>query len=127
MDKVEQQGVDLWQKIIERRAAAGLGESSPSQDHKQYRCPNCMAVLKTPAGTCPHCGKSTANARIVPSGQASGEPAGDAGPDADVPPAVRGLASIKGAGQRARRLTGRGRLKALDKIIIIAIVVILQA
>ena len=124
MDKVEQQGVDLWQKIIEKRAAAGLAESSPSQDHKQYRCPNCMAMLKTPAGICPQCGKSTANARIVPPGQASGAPVDDAAAGTNLPSAARGLASIKGAGQRARRLSGRGRLKTLDKIIIIAIVVI---
>jgi peroxiredoxin/RNA polymerase subunit RPABC4/transcription elongation factor Spt4 len=127
MDKVEQQGVDLWQKIIEKRAAAGLGESSPSQDHKQYRCPNCMVMLKTPAGICPHCGKSTANAKIVPPGQVSGAPTDDTGPDPNLPPAVRGLASIKGAGQRVRRLSGRGRLKTLDKIIIIAIFVIVAA
>lgn len=124
MDKVEQQGVDLWQKIIEKRAAAGLSESSPSQDHKQYRCPNCMAVLKTPAGICPHCGKSTANAKIVPPGQASGTPADHALPDPNLPPSARGLESIKGAGQRARRLSVRSRLKTLDIIIIIAIVVI---
>jgi peroxiredoxin len=124
MDKVEQQGVDLWQKIIEKRAASGLAESSTSPDHKQYRCPNCMAMLKTPAGTCPHCGKSTANAKIVPPGQASGTPPDDAGPDPNLPPAARGLASIKGAAQRARKLSGRGRLKTLDKIIIIAIAAI---
>ena len=86
MDKVEQQGVDLWQKIIEKRAAA--------------------------------------NAKIVPPGQASGTPADDAGLDANLPPAARGLASIKGAAQRVRRLSSRSRLKTLDKIIIIAIVVI---
>lgn len=125
MDKVEQQGVDLWQKIIEKRAAAGLAESSPSHDHRQYRCPNCMAMLKSPAGICPHCGKSTANAKIVPPGQDSGPSADDAGVDPDLPPAAKGLASIKGAGQRARRLSGRGRLKTLDKIIIVAIAVIL--
>ncbi len=124
MDKVEQQGVDLWQRIIEKRSAAGLTESSPLQDHKQYRCPNCMAVLKTSATICPHCGKSTAKAKIVPPGQASATHADDAGPEPDLPPAARGLASIKGAGQRAQRLSGRGKLKTLDKIIIIAIVVI---
>jgi peroxiredoxin len=125
MDKVEQQGVDLWQKIIEKRAAAGLAESSPSQDPKQYRCPNCMAMLKTPAAICPRCGKSTANAKIVPPGQDPGTSADNAGEDPNLPPAVKGLASIKGAGQRARRFSSRGRLKTLDKIIIAAIVVIM--
>ncbi|MCX6002255.1 MAG: redoxin domain-containing protein [Chloroflexi bacterium] len=124
MDKVEQQGVDLWQRIIDKRSAAGLTESSPAQDYKQYRCPNCMAVLKTSASICPHCGKSTTNAKIVPPGQASATRAEDAGPEPDLPPSARGLASIKGAGQRAQKLSGRGRLKTLDKIIIIAIVVI---
>ncbi len=124
MDRVEQQGVDLWQKIIEKRAAAGLAEAAPAQGQKQHRCPNCMADLKTPAAICPHCGKSTAMAKLVPSGQdaeSSGE--GPAGIP-DVPPAVRGLASIKGASQRVTELRGRRRLKTLDLIILIAIAVI---
>ena len=59
MDRVEQRGVDLWQKIIEKRASSGLGEAAPAQDENKYRCPNCMAVLKAPATICPFCGKST--------------------------------------------------------------------
>jgi peroxiredoxin/RNA polymerase subunit RPABC4/transcription elongation factor Spt4 len=122
MDRVEQQGVDLWQKIIEKRAASGLSETPPAQNQRQYRCPNCMAVLKSTSGVCPHCGKSTANAKIVPA-----EPAQAAEPPVDpgLPPAARGLASIKGAGQRIKRSHGPRRLKALDIVIIVAIVAIL--
>ena len=125
MDRVEQQGVDLWQKIIEKRAAAGLGEAGPTQEQKQYRCPNCMAALKGPAPTCPHCGKSTAKARIVPSGQEAEASLEETAQALNLPPAARGLASIKGASQRAKRLAGRHRLKTLDIVIIVAIVVIL--
>ena len=125
MDRVEQQGVDLWQKIIEKRAAAGLGEAGPAQEQKQYHCPNCLAVLKGPSPTCPHCGKSTAKARIVPPGQEAEASLEETAQALNLPPAARGLASIKGASQRAKRQGGRRRLKTLDIVIIIAIVVIL--
>jgi peroxiredoxin/RNA polymerase subunit RPABC4/transcription elongation factor Spt4 len=125
MDRVEQQGVDLWQKIIEKRAAAGIGEAGPTQEQKQYRCPNCMAVLKGPSPTCPHCGKSTAKARIVPPGQEAEASIEETVEALNLSPAARGLASIKGASQRAKRQGGRRRLKTLDIIIILAIVVIL--
>jgi len=125
MDRVEQQGVDLWQKIIEKRAAAGLAETGPAQEQKQYRCPNCMATLKGPSPTCPHCGKSTAKARIVPPGQEEEAAIEETAQALNLPPAAKGLASIKGASQRAKRLGGRHHLKTLDIIIIIVIVVIL--
>jgi sirohydrochlorin ferrochelatase len=53
MDRVEQQGADLWQKIIEKRAAAGLSEAPVGVESKEYRCPHCMAVLKGPVDVCP--------------------------------------------------------------------------
>jgi len=125
MDRVEQQGVDLWQKIIEKRAAAGLGEVGPAQEEKQYRCPNCMAVLKSPSPTCPHCGKSTAKTRIVPPGQDEEASIEETAQALNLPPAAKGLASIKGASQRAKKQGGRRRLKTLDIIIIVIIAVIL--
>jgi peroxiredoxin/RNA polymerase subunit RPABC4/transcription elongation factor Spt4 len=125
MDRVEQQGVDLWQKIIEKRAAAGLAEGGPAQEQKQYHCPNCMAALKGPSPTCPHCGKSTAKARIVPHGQEEEESIEETARELNLTPAARGLASIKGASQRAKRLGGRHHLKALDIVIIVVIVIVL--
>jgi len=125
MDRVEQQGVDLWQKIIEKRAAAGIGEAGPAQEQKLYRCPNCMAVLKGPSTMCPNCGKSTVKARIVPPGQEAEASIEETAQALNLPPAAKGLASIKGASQRAKRLGGRRRFKALDIVIIIVIVVIL--
>ena len=125
MDRVEQQGVDLWQKIIEKRAAAGLAEAGPTQEQKQYRCPNCMAALKGPSPTCPHCGKSTARAKIVLPGQEEEAALEETAQALNLSPAAKGLASIKGASQRAKRLGGRRHLKTLDIVIIVVIVIIL--
>jgi peroxiredoxin len=125
MDRVEQQGVDLWQKIIEKRAASGLAEGGSTQEQKQYHCPNCMAALKGPSPTCPHCGKSTARARIVPPGQEEEAAIEETAKELNLTPAARGLASIKGASQRAKRLGGRHHLKTLDIVIIVVIVIIL--
>jgi peroxiredoxin len=121
MDRVEQQGVDLWQKIIEKRAAAGVGEAPPTTE-KESRCPNCMAVLKGPVNICPHCGKSTAGPRIVPPGDDA-----DLGPvtgtgKLNLPSSAKGLGTIKGAGQRELSFK-RKKLKNLDILIIILIVV----
>jgi peroxiredoxin/ribosomal protein L40E len=121
MDRVEQQGVELWQKIIEKRTEAGLGESPPAEQ-KQYHCPNCYAALPKPASICPSCGKSTAHARIIP--QEQEEPAADSeGKPLNLPDAARGLATIKGAQQRASKLHQR-KLKTLD-IIVISIIVLI--
>jgi len=125
MDRVEQQGADLWQKILDKRAAAGLAEAGPEREQKQYRCPNCMAVLKGPSPTCPHCGKSTTKAKIVPLGQAEEAAIEETAAALNLPPAAKGLASIKGASQRAKRLGGRRRFKTLDIIIVVVIVLIL--
>jgi peroxiredoxin len=124
MDRTEQRGVDLWQKIIEKRASAGLAEGPSVQDQKQYRCPNCMAVMKSPLPVCPHCGKSTVRAKIVPSDNEPEKTAGEKEEKFDFPEAAKGLATIKGASKRAIRLKGRKRLRKLDAIIIAAIVVI---
>ena len=127
MDRVEQQGVELWQKILEKRASAGQGEAE-TKEQKEYRCPNCMAILKGPVAVCPHCGKSTVKAKIVPQGlglddfeKSEGGAEGVAGK----PDPARGLASIKGASRRAFNLRPRKKLKTLDIIIICAIVIIL--
>ena len=126
MGPIEEQGVNLWQKIIEKRAAAGLGEASKTQEQqKQYRCPNCMAVLKSPVNVCPHCGKNTSKAKIVPLEQEAAIAEAETAKELDLPEAARGLAKIKGATQRAREIRGRRRLKALDITIIVAIVIIL--
>ncbi|MBN1691539.1 MAG: redoxin domain-containing protein [Dehalococcoidia bacterium] len=125
MDRVEQQGADLWQKILEKRAAAGLGEAAQAQEQKQYRCPNCMAVLQGPSPTCPHCGKSTAKARIVPPGQEDEASIEKTAEELNLPPAAKGLAAIKGASRREERKGSRRRLKTLDIIIIVVIVIIL--
>jgi peroxiredoxin/RNA polymerase subunit RPABC4/transcription elongation factor Spt4 len=128
MDRVEQQGADLWQKIIEKRAAAGIGEAGAAQEQKQYRCPNCMAVLQGPSPTCPHCGKSTAKARIVPSAKGDEALIEETAEALNLPPAAKGLAAIKGASQRAERAErkgGRRRIRTLDIIIGAVIVIIL--
>jgi len=125
MDRVEQQGVDLWQKIIEKRAAAGIGEAGPTQEQKQYRCPNCMAVLKGPSPTCPHCGKSTVKAKIIPPGQEEEASIEETAQALNLPPAAKGLASIKGASQRAKKQGGRRRFKTLDIVIVVVIVIVL--
>lgn len=125
MDRVEQQGADLWQKIIEKRAAAGLGEAPPAADLKENRCPNCMAVLKEPVSICPHCGKSTTRAKIVPPEDSySGPVAGEE--HLHLPPSAKGLDNIKGAGKRAQSYDKRRHnLKILDIAIIIVIVIVL--
>ncbi len=125
MDRVEQQGADLWQKIIEKRAAAGLVEGAPAQEQKQYRCPNCMAVLHGPSPTCPHCGKSTTGAKIVPPGKNDEASIEETARELNLPPAAKGLAAIKGASQRAEKKGGRTRIKTLDIIIGIVIIIIL--
>jgi len=125
MDRVEQQGTDLWQKIIEKRAAAGLAEAGPAQEKQQYRCPNCMAVLQGPSPTCPHCGKSTAKARIIPPGREDEASIEETAEALNLSPAAKGLASIKGASLRAERKGSRRRFKTLDIIIIVAIVIVL--
>ena len=125
MDRVEQQGVDLWQKILEKRASSGIGEAPPAAEQKEYHCPNCMAVLKSPVDVCPHCDKSTIKPKIVPPPDMDDvEPV--AGPDKlNLPPAAKGLGTIKGAEQRARSLKRRGKLKTIDIIIIITVVILL--
>jgi peroxiredoxin len=124
MDRVEQQGVDLWQKIIEKRAAAGLAEMPPTAE-KEYRCPNCMAVLKGPVNICPHCGKSTVKPKIAPSGdEADIGPATGAG-KLNLPSAAKGLGTIKGAEQRALSFKRKGRLKTLEILIVVLIVIAL--
>lgn len=124
MDRTEQQGIDLWQKIMEKRAAAGMGEAAPVQDKATYRCPNCMAVLEEPVAVCPHCGKSTAKTKIVPAG---GEEIAATSPVEELkfPEAARGLASIKGATRRAEQLKERKRYRPLYGIIIAALIIIL--
>jgi len=124
MDRVEQQGSDLWQKIIEKRAAAGIGEAGANQEGKQYRCPNCMAVLQGPSPTCPHCGKSTARAKIIPPGKADELAIEETAQELNLPPAAKGLAGIKGASRRAQRKGGRRRIKTLDIIVGIVIIII---
>jgi peroxiredoxin/RNA polymerase subunit RPABC4/transcription elongation factor Spt4 len=125
MDRTEQQGVDLWQKIIEKRAASGLGESAQAPEQKQYRCPNCMAVLKSAAPVCPRCGKSTAQPTIVPAEAQTGKAAAVPADKFSFPEAARGLASIKGATKRASGLKSKRRLRKIDTIIIAAIVVVI--
>ena len=124
MDRVEQQGADLWQKIIEKRAAAGLGETPEAPvtgGSRELHCPHCMAVLKDPVETCPHCGNSTTKARIVPPGSdAADEPAVGAG-QLNLPPSAKGLGTIKGAEQRAKNLSRKSKNKAIH-IVIIAII-----
>ncbi len=127
MDRVEQQGVELWQKILEKRSSAGPGETT-TPEQTEYRCPNCMAVLKEPVEVCPHCGNSTVKAKIVPQDRDSediekSKVATESSPK--VPEFVKGLASIKGASKRAGKLRLRKKLKTLDIIIICAIVVII--
>ncbi|MGA9048902.1 MAG: redoxin domain-containing protein [Dehalococcoidia bacterium] len=127
MDRVEQQGVELWQKILEKRSAAGQGEPD-LKEQKEYRCPNCMAILKEPVAVCPHCGKSTVKAKIVPQDRDSedlGKSEGGAEGLPRMPEFVKGLASIKGASKRAGSLRRRKKLKPLDIIIICAIVVLI--
>ena len=126
MDRTEQSGVDLWQKIIEKRASSGLGEAAPAQDEHKYHCPNCMGVLKAPAAICPHCGKSTTTAKIVPSRYDDEKLAGQPGDEQiKFPESARGLASIKGSTQRAARLKSRKRLRILDAVIIAAIIIVI--
>lgn len=124
MDRTEQQGVELWQKIIEKRAAAGLTESDAEQDQKQYHCPHCMADLKEPFPVCPYCGESTIKARIVPSAAEEEKPLAGEPEPFDLPDEAKGLSTIRGAGQRSVKLKKRKRF-ALDTLIIIAIIVIL--
>jgi peroxiredoxin/RNA polymerase subunit RPABC4/transcription elongation factor Spt4 len=124
MDRTEQQGVDLWQKILEKRASAGLGDAASIQDQQQYRCPNCMAILKSPAPICPHCGKSTTKSKIVPQDIISESSPQETEENLHFSESAKGLASIKGATQRVSKLKGRKRLKRLDVLIIVAIVVI---
>lgn len=124
MDRVEQQGVDLWQKIIEKRAAAGLAEAPANPGQKEYRCPNCMAVLKGPVNICPHCGKSTVKDRIVPP-VAEVDDIPDTGTGKlHLPPSAKGLGTIKGAEQRARTLKHRTKIRNLDILIVVIIVII---
>ena len=124
MDRVEQQGADLWQKILEKRAASGLGEAPAAGESKELHCPHCMSVLKSPVDVCPHCGKSTARARIIPAGSdAQDEPV--AGADQlKLPESAKGLGTIKGAGQRAQTFRRRNKSKAIDILIIVLIAVI---
>jgi peroxiredoxin/RNA polymerase subunit RPABC4/transcription elongation factor Spt4 len=127
MDRVEQQGVELWQKILEKRSAAGQGEAEVKEP-KKYHCPNCMAILKGPVSVCPHCGNSTVKAKIVPQDRDSDDiekSKGGTEGSPNMPESARGLASIKGASKRAGKLRLRKRLKTLDIIIICAIVVII--
>ncbi len=127
MDRVEQQGVELWQKILEKRSGAGQ-EEGEVKEQKEYRCPNCMAVLKGPVAVCPHCGKSTVKAKIVPQDRDTELLGKSAGADEELsarPGPSKGLASIKGAAKRAGGLRLRKRLKPLDIIIICAIIVII--
>ncbi len=128
MDRTEQQGVDLWQKIIEKRATSGLGEAPPAQDENKYRCPNCMAVLQAPAAICPHCGKSTIKTKIVPPNYDDEKIAGQSEEEQiKFPEAAKGLASIKGATQRAAKLKGRRRLRILDAVIIAVSIIAVAA
>ncbi|RPJ62545.1 MAG: hypothetical protein EHM12_04400, partial [Dehalococcoidia bacterium] len=125
MDRTEQQGVDLWQKIIEKRAAAGIGEAPPPQNQSNLRCPNCMGILKAPVDICPFCGKSTTQAKIVPPGRGADKFAEE--PEKDqlkFPEAARGLASIKGASKRVAQLKGKKRLRIIDGVIIAAVIII---
>jgi peroxiredoxin/RNA polymerase subunit RPABC4/transcription elongation factor Spt4 len=125
MDRTEQQGVDLWQKIIEKRAASGVGGGPSAEDQGKYRCPNCMAILKGPAAVCPHCGQSTIKAKIAAADRDTENPAGQNGEDKlNLPDAAKGLASIKGATRRAAKFKGRKRIRTLDAIIIAVIVVV---
>lgn len=125
MDRVEQRGVDLWQKIIEKRASSGLGEAVPAQDENKYRCPNCMAVLKAPAAICPFCGKSTFKTKIVPATHDDEKLAGQPEDEQiQFPEAAKGLASIKGSTQRAAKLKGRKRLRTIDAVIIAVSIII---
>jgi peroxiredoxin/uncharacterized OB-fold protein len=129
MDRVEQQGVELWQKILEKRSAAGQGEAE-AKEQKEYRCPNCMAILKGPVEVCPHCGNSTVKAKIVPQDRDADDitkSEGGTEGSPKVPEFVKGLASIKGASKRAGNLRVRKKLKTLDIIIICAIVVVIAA
>ncbi|MDD5311575.1 MAG: redoxin domain-containing protein [Dehalococcoidia bacterium] len=126
LDRLEEQGVGLWQKIMEKRAAAGLGDAAEtSEQQKQYRCPSCMAVLKTPAAICPFCGKSTAKTRIVPAVESAISEGTIDEELTGLTDAARGLAAIKGATGRAKKLRGRKRLKAIDIAIIAVIILIL--
>jgi peroxiredoxin len=129
MDRVEQQGVELWQKILEKRSSVGQGDAEV-KEQKEYRCPNCMAILKGPVAVCPHCGNSTVKAKIVPQDRDSGDfekSTGGTEGSPDMPESARGLASIKGASKRAGKLRLRKKLKTLDIIIICAIVVVIAA
>ncbi|MBN1375052.1 MAG: redoxin domain-containing protein [Dehalococcoidia bacterium] len=123
MDRTEQQGVDLWQKIIEKRAAAGIGDALPAQEQTNFRCPNCMAALKEPVEVCPHCGKSTAKARIVPADR-NEIPSSSQDDELKFPEAAKGLAFIKGATRRAEKLKGRKRFRGLYIVIIAAVIII---
>jgi peroxiredoxin/RNA polymerase subunit RPABC4/transcription elongation factor Spt4 len=125
MDRTEQQGVDLWQKIIEKRAASGVGGGPSAEDQGKYRCPNCMAILKGPTNVCPHCGKSTIKAKILPTDRDEESAAGQPGEEKlNLPDAAKGLASIKGATKRAAKFRGRKRVRTLDAIIICVIVIV---
>jgi len=127
MDRVEQQGSDLWQKIMEKRAAAGLGEAPAGAESKEFRCPHCMAVLKSPVDVCPHCGKSIIKTKVMPqTGEFKDETA--AGSDQlNLPDAARGLGTIKGAEQRARSYRKSGMKQVFTALVIVAIVVIVLA
>jgi peroxiredoxin len=125
MDRVEQQGVDLWQRIIEKRAAAGIGEAPPGAEQKEYRCPNCMAVLKGPVDICPHCGKSTVKTKIAPSGDESDNTPAKGSGRLNLPSAAKGLGTIKGAEQRALSFKRRSKLRNLDILIVVLIVLAL--
>jgi len=118
MDRVEQQGADLWRRILEKRAAAGLSEAPPTSE-KVYRCPNCMAVLKEQVSVCPHCGKSTLQAKIVPPVSETKQPEIEYSEKLDLPPEAKGLSKIKGAGQRASLFRKRRRLKNIEIIILV--------
>ncbi len=118
MDRVEQQGADLWRRILEKRAAAGLSEAPPTPE-KIYRCPNCMAVLKEQVSVCPHCGKSTLQAKIIPPTTEANQPETEYSDKLDLPPEAKGLSKIKGASKRASLLSKRRRLKNIEIMILV--------
>lgn len=125
LDKIEEQGTDLWRKIMQKRAAAGLGYAPQSQEQHQYRCPNCMAVLEAPLPVCPHCGKSTARAKIIPAEEEVPIQDVTTKMATELPDAVKGLATIKGATKRAGKLRAHKRPKTLNVIIIAVIILTL--
>ena len=125
MDKVEQQGTDLWQKIMEKRAAAGLGETSAKTESKELRCPHCMAVLKSPAAICPYCGKYTAQAKIIPQVDELRDEFETKPDQLNLPSSAKGLETIKGAEQRVQSYQRKGLKKAFKMLVIIAIAAII--